>query len=207
MPPLQLHLRAAAIWPAVGEAVFCHGAATSFNTKRNGGWTATAACGKGSTAMGWWGRGRTCARAKERRCVGGGQAKAGSGHHLRQKRPKRKTWLADFCIPIREGFTHTYIFAEDYSEAADTHTRYSQRRDPPTATAHSAPMVPAPPAWQHSSSSCRLPGELPGALCVWSQQPTQCTSGFSLNSDDFGAFLPVDHHELVAGCMARQTPR
>jgi hypothetical protein len=33
------------------------------------------------------------------------------------------------------------------------------------------------------------------------------TSGFSLNSDDFGAFLPVDHHELVAGCMARQTPR
>ena len=32
-------------------------------------------------------------------------------------------------------------------------------------------------------------------------------SGFSLNSDDFGAFLPVDHHELVAGCMARQTPR
>ena len=34
-----------------------------------------------------------------------------------------------------------------------------------------------------------------------------CTSGFSLNSDDFGAFLPVDHHELVAGCMARQTPR
>ena len=29
----------------------------------------------------------------------------------------------------------------------------------------------------------------------------------ALNSDDFGAFLPVDHHELVAGCMARQTPR
>ena len=29
----------------------------------------------------------------------------------------------------------------------------------------------------------------------------------SLNSDDFGAFLPVDHHELVADCMARQTPR
>ena len=34
-----------------------------------------------------------------------------------------------------------------------------------------------------------------------------CTSGFFSVSDDFGAFLPVDHHELVAGCMARQTPR
>ena len=33
------------------------------------------------------------------------------------------------------------------------------------------------------------------------------TSGFVLMSDDFGALLPVDHHEIVAGCMARQTPR
>ena len=41
---------------------------------------------------------------------------------------------------------------------------------------------------------------------LWYEQ-INGTSGFSLNSDDFGAFLPVDHHELVAGCMARQTPR
>ena len=37
--------------------------------------------------------------------------------------------------------------------------------------------------------------------------PSPRTSGFFLVSDDFGAFLPVDHHELVAGCMARQIPR
>ena len=32
-------------------------------------------------------------------------------------------------------------------------------------------------------------------------QPTAgfCMSGFFSVSDDFGAFLPVDHHELVAG--------
>jgi hypothetical protein len=31
--------------------------------------------------------------------------------------------------------------------------------------------------------------------------------GRPLHVDDLGAFLAVDHHELVAGCMARQTPR